>query len=433
MAENFSLVQLEKRSSLQPINTYDDRSISSQMFIHKPSRPSIETNNEFNFPLMGKVRCHSPKYTDWSDHLLPKKRIRMSDLPTITSTTFLPSYDKTENFSQLWAPNIQASSENLITNIGVIINQDNSSEGPDTPLFFRPYNDLKTKTSRSAKNSFQSVFLGPPHIKTNRHNSMPETRRASLQYVDNSEFKYESLYSISNLESLILKVFYKEKISTEDLVLNPRDSMILCVLLQRKFKKSLEPEDFKSDKDKLVDVINNLINFSSSKRPEECHKLILSKAFKHLRKTSRHQSEDSDDNSAEFYNYYFRGTADTLGLKPNDFQFPSKSKVILSSNSLNTEYFSKIFASKTFVKDLEAYMATSLKDEHRCEIKKKIIKMIHRWEELFLKSRDSPERVLAFIKNDIVKNKKFKLPWTFLELLQAVFRVNELIEAYGSK
>ena len=59
--------------------------------------------------------------------------------------------------------------------------------------------------------------------------------------------------------------------------------------------------------------------------------------------------------------------------------------------------------------------------------------MIKKWEEQFQEFPDQKDKVVTSIRNEIVKNKKFKLPWTFSELSEAIFRVNELIDSFTDK
>lgn len=436
MNEEYFFTNFGKRNSLQPLNYYEDPSLASQLFIPKPSRPSIDMPQDLNITFSRNLTYNSPRSSDWSEPFTAKKRVRPSDLPYLHAGT-IPQFDKTDHFSQLWVNPTSLPSDNIIFNVGTIINQNTATPNVDT-MFFIPYSSLGDKISTNSQNSIQAVFLGPPYLKNSSLTSLHKNQVSSLKNIEDAEiknisFKDDNLNLQWGIETIILKIFFREKIDEHDLRLNHRDFSILNSLLQRKFMKAVDLESYKTDVNKMINIIENLINFSSNKRPEECHKFILSKAFKYLRKTFKPSEQNETESTAEFYEYYFSSAVKRLDLKISDFYFPSKSKSIKNPNSLNGEYFAKLFASDIFVVDLRNYMKNNLILEHKFEIKKKISKMLSRWDEVFKLNPGELERNLAIVKCEIVKNKKFKLPWTFSELSEAIFRINELIDSFNRK
>ena len=431
MNEEYFFSSFGKRGSLPPLNYYEDPSVASQLFIPKPSRPSIDIPQDLNITFSRNVTCNSPKSSDWSEPYLAKKRIRPSDLPYLNAVN-LPQFDKIDHLSQLWAHPTNLPHEHNIANVGTIFQQP-SATPDDNLLFLRPYSSLGEKGLAPSQTIIQDVFLGPPYLKNSSLTSLPRNQVTSLKEFEEIEFKDHNLNAKIGIEAVILKIFYREKIDEGDLRLTHRDFSILNSLLQRKFMKAVDLELYKADQVKMVTMIENLINFSSNKRPEECHKFILSKSFKYLRKSFKSSTIDDTENTAEFYEYYFKSAAIKLNLQVSDFYFPSKSKSIKNPNSLNGEYFAKLFESDIFIADLQSYMAGPLITEHKSEIKKKIVKMLKKWDDQFKANPDSVDRHLLAVKSEIVKNKKFKLPWTFSELSEAIFRVNELVTSFVSK
>ena len=438
MADEHFLANFVKRNSLQPMNFYEEPPTGSQLFIPKASRPSLEPGVNLNLPLSRNMTCHSPRSMTWSDDLIKKKRTRISDLPGLPQMGLPPKYDRADNFSQLWINPTNMAIENAVVDIGVIINQDNEDRAEtgvcgDFPFFLRPYSSLGEVNSKKSNTSIQNVFLGPPHA------HFDTSRRSLSSSVLPSLHNVGSISSVhltgakSNLELIILKIFYREKILESDLNLSSRDYNILNSIFQRKFLKAVDLEPLQTDKDNLIRVIENLTSFSSSKRPEECHKFVLSKTFKFLRKTFKPTVNTEPDDTTEFYEFYFGDASAKLKVDISAFHFPSKSKIVKNPNSFNGEYFAKLFASQRFVAALREYMTSMIFTDHRDEIKKKIEKIIDKWNKMLEKSGQPVDKTLALIKNEVVKNKKFKLPWTFSELHEAIFRVNELIEVIASK
>ena len=430
MAEEQSFTYYIKRNSLQPMNYYDDPSLGSQLFIPKPSRPSLEPGQDINLPLSRNHTCNSPKSMDLSEEQSKKRWVRPSDLPLFPFPSFVPQFDKTENFSQLWINPTHLPTENHIFDIGEIIKQKNQLDSQETPVLFRPDSRPNEISQKNTRNTIQTVFLGAPHTHHQNDKIDIKINNKPLNIPADHEFKPDNLNTNKNLEGVILKIFYREKIYEDDLNLSNKDFGILSAILQRKFMKAVDLEALKDSKTKLVNVVENLINFSSNKRSEECHKFILSKAFKHLRKNFKTSTNNELEGMQEFYEYYFRAAANRLGLQISAFYFPSKSKSIKNCNSFNGDYFSKLFSSPLFVKDLKEYMRNVLISEHKNEIKKKVSNMVLKWDNVFQNKNYNEEKALAVIRNEIIKNKKFKLSWTFSELSEAIFRVNELIDSF---
>lgn len=434
MADEHILASFVKRNSFQPTISYEEQSLASQLFMPKASRPSLEAGMPVNLPLSRNGTCHSPRSTTWSDDLIKAKRTRMSDLPCLSTFNF-PShvpvrYDRADNLSQRWGATPGQEGARVIDSTGTILSQakDGDTADVDFMTFLRPYSALGDVAPPKRTNSIQTVFIGPPHAHFGGARQPSGTPALNLQINSAASAGTQLIDVKSNLELIILKIFYRERIVETDLCLASRDYSILNAIFQRKFLKAVDLEPLDADKEQLIRVVENLTSFSSSKRPEECHKFVLSKTFKYLRKTFKHSSGVETDDATEFYEHYFRDAANRLGIDISAFYFPSKSKTVKNPNSFNSDYFAKLFTSASFVAALREYMTSMIFADHRDEIKKKIEKIMDKWSRMFAKSGQPVEKTLAVIKHEVVKNKKFKLPWTFSELHEAIFRVNELIE-----
>ena len=232
------------------------------------------------------------------------------------------------------------------------------------------------------------------------------------------------------LYRLFLKAFTDQRVSAEDVKLTKTETEILNAFLYRKFFKRIDERDFLGDPETLIQKLGVIVN-RSAKRSEECYKYLLAKFFKHIKNEYKETTYNDDKNEEVFYEELFGETAELMGLDIKEFYFPSKSKKIGKKNSLNKDYFARIFKSKALVKKLKDYMRVGLKADHFDDVKGKLDILFDKWTVKFNYSTEG-RRVKAILK-DISRNKRLKFPWIFSEVEESIQRVEELIETYQGK
>ena len=100
--------------------------------------------------------------------------------------------------------------------------------------------------------------------------------------------------------------------------------------------------------------------------------------------------------------------------------------------SLNTKYFRQVASSRLFVKDLWDYVQKVFEFDYTEELEKKSLNVLLRWDDHLtgIDNNSEAQRKTLFIEINgyFLKNKKCKLPWTMIELRNAVSRVASLLE-----
>lgn len=291
-----------------------------------------------------------------------------------------------------------------------------------TGLILQQLKQSKPKTMLSVSeipNIFQhsTQYLG--NLLLQKKGREERKRRKKLEPLDRDD---------GCLFDLLLKAFTKKPLEESDVRLSRTESEILNGLLYRKFYKRIEEADFLGDPIKLIDKIKVIVN-RSAKRPEECHKFLLSKFFRHLKQEFRESPEFDENDSETFYLSIFGETAKNLGLPLKQFYFPSKSKKMGHKNTLNTEFFSRIFKSPVFISKLKNYMKKELEEDFYEDVKAKLEILFDKW--IYKFQYSSEKRRLKAILKDISQNKRLKFPWIYSELEECVTRVEELILQYS--
>ena len=239
--------------------------------------------------------------------------------------------------------------------------------------------------------------------------------------------KYGSaLNRLRYLYKVLNKVFNHRPILVDEYAtLGPFEEELLNSILQRKFLKKLRPRDFDLDAEKKVELINDIVNTKSHKRPEECYKFVLTRVIKHLKKYLKTFSPGLRDVEGHFYEFYFGESARQYGLSLGDFHYPltgDKRKF-----KLNSKYFERIFKSHQFLERLIVYMNGQLERDYRVEIAKKLDSLLLRWDTQISEAGPSQLIMENTIREYLLKNKRCKLPWTINEVYEAIERFKNLL------
>jgi hypothetical protein len=294
--------------------------------------------------------------------------------------------------------------------------------------------ELQTSTlqlanySLAVSNDIQPTFNEPS---SNNFDSPSENiALADSIKTDTDISKYgNNLGRLKGLYKVLNKIFNHRAILLEEYVtLNPFEEDLVNSVLQRKFLKKLRPRDLDLEGEKKIDLINEIINTKSHKRPEECYKFVLTRVIKHLKKYLKGLGTETKDLEAFFYEYYFRDTSLQLGLPLNDFHYPltgDKSKF-----KLNSKYFDRIFKSHAFLDRLKIYMNGLLERDYRIEIAKKLDSLLQRWDQSLIEAGSKTEAVENSIREYLLKNKRCKLPWTINEVYESIERFKNLLKTF---
>jgi hypothetical protein len=209
------------------------------------------------------------------------------------------------------------------------------------------------------------------------------------------------------------------------------DEEILNSLLQRKFAKRLTNAEMELPADRRAELITDIINSKSHKRPEECYKFVLTRVIKYLKKKLKDTAECPADVESYLYELYFKDTAQRLSLPITDFHYPLTGQ--RGKFKLNSVYFDKIFKSEKFLEGISDYINNVLYHEYRGEIAKKIESLLVRWDEQLQDQTGNVQEIERSIKEYLLKNKRCKLPWTMKEVNESIERFIVLIKNYRSK
>lgn len=299
---------------------------------------------------------------------------------------------------------------NTVQSVGYILNQ-----------FKKPKSDLSIKTMTIIKSKTGVGF------------SNEATNKPKTTILQNWEDPGPIGEDGGRLFNLFLKAFTNQNLNYIDVSLSKIELEILNAFLYRKFFKRISEEEFLAGEESFTHRLSIILN-RSSKRTEECYKYLLSKFFKFLKNKSGLSSREmirEDDDEAVFYNFLFGETARRLGVGVEEFYFPSKSLKAKKQNTLNKDYFAKIFRSRVFNQKLRSYMGKELIKEHREDVETKLRALFDKWMVKF-KYTSEKRRVNSILK-DIKKNKRLKFPWIYCELEESVKKVEELMEQYEGK
>lgn len=260
-------------------------------------------------------------------------------------------------------------------------------------------------------------------LTTSRVNSKTELPNQSMSL----QFASHKIKHLRCLFNLLVKIFLNSRIDMEDVNLSLVESSILVQILRRKFPNvsafiSLEklagPEE-------LLILVERAKTERSNKRIEENIKFVYKHSMKRLKEQFLADNLDPNPGSEPeaFYRYYFKEISETNRLPYENFHDPLNNRRRGSqkgAKTLNSEYLNLLFSSARFLKDLKDYLvSTQLILDYQKSIRKKLEKMLAKWERMLAENSDS--KVLRAQVNDyFLKNKQCKLPWTSNEIISAI-------------
>lgn len=259
--------------------------------------------------------------------------------------------------------------------------------------------------------------------------NVKQTKPASLEKFSLSV--QTELKHLDRLFSVLVKIFTTKEITEADLSLNLNELKVLNYVLHRKYLKRLTSKDLESSVTVQLSKLNGIVNSKSHKRPEECYKFIFTRVLKFLKKSFKKNFNIKQNLDEQFYGYYFATLAQKNKEPVESFYYPLTKKEN-KKETLNANYFAKIFQSKNFISDLVKYVNEHLSEEYKSEIIQKLESLLLKWDEHFLEGGHKLEKYIGEIKQYLMKNKRCKLPWTLDEIKEAVLRVYSLVDTHST-
>lgn len=234
-------------------------------------------------------------------------------------------------------------------------------------------------------------------------------------------------FDLTNLSTVIQGLFIEGTVSQQKYeTLSLFEKRLLYYLVKRKFApkalKDLEPDENTCNYDKLKRIFSTQL----PRRPEECYKFVLTRVLKHLRR--KFEEEDPTQNpEVKVNDVYFRPVSEKFGIPMSDFNYPlagdQKGKF-----HFNFVYFTKIFKSEPFLRKINEYSKEAIFVDFQKDLVKKVVALIHKWERNLSNDMAFLEYAQMSILRYVIFNKRCKLPWTRVDVQNAIERVKDLIQ-----
>lgn len=312
------------------------------------------------------------------------------------------------------------------------------------------YNDNEVETFKMVKeitvaNSVASEYEKCAHSHTKPfsaddvsaksvHSDCSTLKFNNRAFVEGSKKKDNSKYqNVHALHQVLRKYFKGHTISRKEVDLLPHEMTILRSIINRKYKNKIH---FSDDPFFLNEKINELHDRCSSKRSEECYKFIFKRCIKYMRddfKFTKARKSPKCELETKFYESYFGEIASKENICLQSFYQPTNSlkKCKGMPKTINAEYMHNICKSQDFVSRFLDYAYNHLRYDYEHVIDAKIECLIKKWDEM-LESTDSEKNDVAEdITRYIEKNRKCKLPWSLVEVDDALVALRKLFKEYG--
>lgn len=232
-----------------------------------------------------------------------------------------------------------------------------------------------------------------------------------------------------NMKALMKKHFLGKGITIEDIDLTQKGLRLLLAILKRKYKNKEDIKESSIIEDNnpdnaLLSLLLKLKAKKSTKRPEENYKFVFKRCIKHLqdklKKTLKTKLKKKEFDKY-FHQYYFEQIAFKEGLTLEHFYHPRNSKKRYSNapKTINHEYIRNISHNSKFIAEFSSYMRRGLFEDYSKTIDNKINGLICKWGNQ-LKSAEDYESTFNMIVVYIETNIKCKLPWSRLEVEEAI-------------
>lgn len=240
----------------------------------------------------------------------------------------------------------------------------------------------------------------------------------------------------NSLTDVLKLIFLNENQNNKDFVISSNEALILETIIQKKFKTRFV----------LSTIVNQKIRqkFSKNlkrKRSDEMNKFIFKNAFKYMRDAFNIKHDLNrkgimkEEKRDRFFEYYFGELANKRNLSIESFYLPQvpsnlkTAKKAKPTRTINTAYINDIFQSKLFYEDFKSFIRNDMRSFCIANVKKKFKYLITKWEGM-CESSIPNDRSYYSICDDIEYNKKCKLPWSILEIDEAIEESHRLLSKF---
>lgn len=324
---------------------------------------------------------------------------------------------------------VKSKYEGSVFDLNLKSTADYSDKLEDKPIHCNYYNDSKDKSIKG--HSINLIFQKQEQSETE---GLDDDKKLTPEVNLKEEVKGRSkLKYLGNFFDCLFKLFCCEDITETDLRLSGQEFEVLSALIYRKFMKRITIDLENPDLSQIKTFMNKAKDLVCHKRPEECNKFLMTRAFKFLKTNFNNNFKGSNKDDSAFYDYYFKNVAERDDISLDSYHYPVKGKSANKLKTVNSQFFKRIFSSTRFTNDLIKYILECFKQDYKQEIAAKLIAMLKKWELNMDENGRFTEKGLKQIKTYLLKNQRCKLPWTLDGLKDAVFRVHEHIKNYGDK
>lgn len=321
--------------------------------------------------------------------------------------------------------------------------------------------DFATKVGEKRKKVIKKIAENTKHFIQRKHSQQSdfklrsESKSSFLNEYDEfsgstelTEFQKDSGYNpyeaaqpiraFDQLRPFLKTVFNLDFNTLADFALDFDELSIASAIISKKFGINF-PIKFVYN----MEHFRSLYGIKPSKRPEESYKFVFKHAFKHLKreflmKKYEHTIIGHNDQTLNFYNYYFGEISQKLNIEISKFFLPLTPDSYCSrrkdgvSQTINITYITLVCQSRVFLENFMQYVNHSFLEDYRDMISHKVKNLCDKWEQMFLQSYPN-EKLVNFICDYIHTNKKCKLPWTLSEVEFAIDITNKFVSKCRKK
>ena len=216
---------------------------------------------------------------------------------------------------------------------------------------------------------------------------------------------------------------------------------LVYYILSRKMKKNIFNilgYDKKIGLDDFTDLIDEYINFRSSKRFEEIFKLVFKSFINHKKDLIFGRNVYKKKDEFSLYIHYFNKTACELNIPIHNFMDPTKGKQKKKFKNFRKSYLKLILQSSVFKKDFVNYLTNDLQSVYFNKINQKLVVMVNKLLQIYKKKLTNEEE-LKKCNNDVsllfkkvsyqyfIKENQCKITWSTREIIDSIFKLLRLI------
>ena len=157
-------------------------------------------------------------------------------------------------------------------------------------------------------------------------------------------------------------------------------------------------------------------------------KLTFKKLRSNLQRNKKYLNKDMD---TYFYEYYFKTTAERLGISLESF-FDPLNNAKSNLKTLSHDYIKRLMSSKLFKEDFLGYLNSGqLQKDYKSLIPNKIHKILSRFDDMFgMNNKETDLYGVKEVQRYFRSNKQCKLPWTDKEILWSVENFKSLCASF---